>query len=637
MREVHSLVPLFVVALPLIGVGFVTWSARFGTAARGGMVNLISLGTVLLTVWQFLLVQSGQILVYALRWDMGFTVQLKVDFLSATFAVVVALVWFLAGVFGEEYMAHEAKQTRFFAASIFTLSATLGVFLAGNLLTFFLFFELMTFAAYLLVIHEESAVALSAGNVYLFMGVIGGLFLLGVMFVMQSQVGHTNLVPILQDVVEAGFNPWSLFVVVILALGVKAGMVPLHIWLPKAHPVAPAPASALLSALMIKTGAYGFIRFFHVVFTAPGNASLFGIQEGFGYAFIWIGAVTMFIGGLMALIHTPMKRVLAYSSISQMGYILFSLGVGVMLGTEGAVGLAGALMHMINHAFFKSFLFLLAGAIFLQTGELDLNRLGGLRKQMPVALGFFLVAAFSITGVPGLNGYVSKVMIHEAILHAYHVKGWISLLWLERTFVLTGGLTAAYISKIWLKTFFGKPKGDWSQVHDLSSTQRGVFTVYALILLGIGVTGQTRVNQLVLPALGITQFNLSDLEHLRHIPFWGLHELQSPLISYTIAAVVLTLQALLGPSIKIPSWWSVEVLVYRPVFRSAKAVIWLLNEMGMWFQSRPTNHRPRPKRATSPRTFSPLIWLTNHTSLAFDTIIMVLISLLLLVALFALR
>ncbi|HHY10088.1 MAG TPA: NADH dehydrogenase, partial [Firmicutes bacterium] len=468
--------PPLVVALPLFGSGILAWAAKTGVRRRNLAANLIALGTFLLAAWQLFLVQKGSVLDLVIPWPLGFGLRWRVDFISALFAAAVALVWLLATYFAAEYMAGEQNSTRYSIASLFTLGSTLGVFLAGDLFSLFLFFELMTFAAYLLVVHEESEEALRAGNVYLFMSVIGGLFLLGVIFFLQHLAGTTEFKPGLDLVVASGLNPWILFAAVILGFGVKAGMLPLHIWLPKAHPVAPAPASALLSALMIKTGAYGFLRFFYVLFTAEG-VSYLSLQENFGYVFIWLGALTMLGGALMALVHSPMKRVLAYSSISQMGYILFSLGVGVMLGDRGAFGFAGMWLHMINHAFFKSFLFLLAGAVYLQTGELDLNELGGLQARMPRALGFFLAAAAGITGIPGFNGYVSKVLIHDGILQAYALKGWPVLFWLERVFVLTGGLTAAYITKIWLKTFFGRGKRNWRGVKDLSPAHTGIFAV----------------------------------------------------------------------------------------------------------------------------------------------------------------
>lgn len=581
MLTQSSIIPLLVVGVPLFGSGLVAYFAKWGSAARERMANLITLVTLFLTLWQFVLVQSGRILVYTLDWYVGFGLYWRVDFLSAVFAVIVAMVWLLATLFAVDYMAHERHQTRFYLASIFTLGSTLGVFLAGDLLSFFLFFELMTFAAYLLVIHEESADALKAGNVYLFMSVIGGLFLLGSMFFIQDTVGGTTFNPALEQLVTAGLNPWWLFAVVILGFGVKAGMLPLHIWLPKAHPVAPAPASALLSALMIKTGAYGFLRFFYVLFSAPEGSGLFYLQESFGYIIIWIGTITMLGGAFMALIHTPMKRILAYSSISQMGYILFSMGVGVMLGPDGTWGFAGAWMHMINHAFFKSFLFLLAGTVYLQTGDLDLEHLGGLRKYMPLTFGCFLVAAAGITGVPGFNGYVSKILIHDAILHAHELKGWASLLWLERAFVFTGGLTAAYISKIWIKTFLGKPKGDWSEVQDLNKRQRWIFGFYSLILLTIGLGAQTWVNKLVLPALSIAEFNPIHGQHLQAIPFWDFHELQGPILSYAIAVGTLLFLKIVGPHLKVPRWLSVEFLVYKPLYNGARGFFNLLGALAL--------------------------------------------------------
>jgi formate hydrogenlyase subunit 3/multisubunit Na+/H+ antiporter MnhD subunit len=441
------------------------------------------------------------------------------------------------------------------------------------LLTLFVFFELMTFSSYLLVIHEQDREAMSAGNVYLYMSVIGGLILLAAVFVLQYAAGHTRFEPMLAALVTKGISPWLVLALVIGGFGVKAGLIPLHIWLPRAHPVAPAPASALLSALMIKTGAYGFFRFLFTILSAPDGDALFVFQQNFGYLFIWIGAGTMFAGAVMGIMSTSMKKVLAYSSISQMGYILFALGTGAFLGSHGAAALAGAWLHAINHAFFKSFLFLLAGAVFLHTGELDLDKLGGLRKQMPWAFGFFLVAAASITGVPGFNGYVSKVLIHEAILEAYHLHGWPMLLWLERIFVFTGGLTAAYITKLWLKTFVAKPKQSWDGVQDLSLRHKGVFAVYTAVVLFIGTQAQRVVNALALPVVGEIRFNPGDVDHLTHVPYWSGHEMQSALVSYAIAAAVLILVWKFGDRVKVPKWLSVEYLFYKPVFRAAQGFV----------------------------------------------------------------
>jgi len=574
------MLPLVLVLLPTLGVLAVVIAARYGDRLRNQVVNAVTFATFAVACWQFYLVQQGTVLVYALEGFMQFGLRWRVDFVSAVFSVVVTLVWLLATVFAKEYMAHEHNQTRFLAFSTFTLGATVGVFVAGDLFSLFLFFEAMTFAAYVLVIHEEDRESMQAGNVYLYLSVAGGLALLGVIFLLQYVLGATGFQPALHLIVAHGINPWLVVAMMIGGFGVKAGLIPLHIWLPKAHPVAPAPASALLSAIMIKTGAYGFLRLLFMVLSVPDGDPLFAFQQDFGYLFIWIGAITMFLGAIMGILNNSMKKVLAYSSISQMGYILFALGSGVLLGSRGAFGFAGAWMHMINHAFFKSFLFLLAGAVFLHTGELDLDKLGGLRKRMPMAMGFFLIAAASITGIPGFNGYASKIVIHEAILEAYHLLQWPSLLWLERVFVVTGGLTAAYISKIWIKTFFGKPKQDWSQVKDLSPSHVRVFGVYTAIVLAIGVLPQRAVNQLVVPAASRLPFSQGDLAHLGHVPFWGSHELMSPLTSYAIAGAVLILLWKFGKYIKIPRWLSVEYLVYEQFYRGCQAVIRFLIYLG---------------------------------------------------------
>lgn len=573
MAAFLNYLPVFVVLIPMLGSFVVLLAARLGDRYRSAATGGIMFLTLAAAAWQFAVVRSGTVLSCSIVQCMGVGLRWKVDFVNACFSLVVAAVWFLSTVFAREYMAHEHSQGRFFSDSVFTLGTTLGVFVAGDLFTLFVFFELMTFSSYMLVIHEQDRESMSAGNVYLYMSVIGGLILLGAIFILQYAAGHTRFEPMLHSLVAKGISPWLVLAMALGGFGVKAGLIPLHIWLPRAHPVAPAPASALLSALMIKTGAYGFFRFLYSILSVPHSDPLFVFQQGFGYLFIWIGAVTMFVGALMGLLSGSMKKVLAYSSISQMGYILFALGTGAFLGSHGAVALAGAWLHSINHAFFKSFLFLLAGAVFLHTGELGLDRLGGLKKQMPWSFAFFLVAAAGITGIPGFNGYVSKVLIHEAILEAYHLKGWPALLWLERIFVVTGGLTAAYITKLWLKTFWVKPRQNWEGVQDISLRHKLVFGLYSLIVLFIGTQAQRVVDVLALPVVKAIHFDPEIVDHLAHVPYWSGHELQSAIVTYTIASAVLFVVWKYGERVKVPHWLSVEYLVYKPLYRAARRLV----------------------------------------------------------------
>ncbi len=567
---VESSLPFFLILLPMFGALFVLAFGRY-EKTRNGIVVATTTSTLLLSgVLLFLAKDQG--VSFCLPWFLGFGLWCRVDFISAVFSFVVALVWFLASVFALEYMKKEHNQTRFFAFFTFTLGACLGVFLAGDLFSLFLFFELMTFAAYVLVIHEEDKAALSAGNTYLYMSVFGGLALLFAVFILHHTTGTTAFTPLLDTLVANSVSPYLLLFLLACGFGVKAGMLPLHIWLPKAHPVAPSPASALLSALMIKAGAYGFLRSFLTILTTDTKELLF-YTETFGIFFMVIGALTMILGALMGIQNRSMKKILAYSSISQMGYILVALGVAIYLGYRGAFGFAGAWMHMINHALFKSLFFLLAGAVYLKTHELDLDKLSGLRKKMPFAFLFMLIAAGGITGIPGLNGYVSKVLIHEAILEAYHIRELPAFLILEKLFILTGGLTVAYISKLWMGIFLGKEKEEWSHVKDISRTHKGVFAAYAVLLLGIGVFAQGVVNRLVTPATSGYSFYGKDVLHLGEVPFWKSKELAGPVLAYVIGLSVLALFTRFGHRIRVPHFVSVEYLFYGPLVRVGHKVI----------------------------------------------------------------
>ena len=227
---------------------------------------------------------------------------------------------------------------------------------------------------------------------------------------------------------------WSLARLV-AGFGIKAGMVPLHLWLPHAHSVAPTPGSALLSGLLIKVGAYGLIR--------VGEFAGWGV--GWGTVATWLGSsltvlgtCTMLVGVTAALLQSDAKRLLAYHSVSQMGYIILGMGVGLYLGADGGLGLVGAIYHIVNHALFKATLFLGVGVIYVHTNETNLYNLGGLWRRFPVTAILMFLAVLGITGAPGLNGYASKTLLHHAVsLAAETGPTW--LVWVERLFFVGGG------------------------------------------------------------------------------------------------------------------------------------------------------------------------------------------------------
>jgi hydrogenase-4 component B len=373
---------------------------RFREDLRDFVATGTALTAFMLTLALYPDVSRGTV-VFNLPGFIGLGLNFRVDFLGFVFAALASFIWFLATFYSSEYMRHEQARTRYYVFLLFSLGGCLGVFLTADFFSLFLFFEAMTLFSYALVVHNQSDEAMAAGRNYLYMGIFGGLCLLSAMIILFTRTGSLDIMPNLEAAGTLGVLRYLLAVLFFIGFGIKAGAVPLHIWLPQAHPVAPTPASALLSGIMIKTGAYGIIRVFNLLLTPnDGHSSLWAITGEFGYWIIWIGIVTMSVAAVLALSQTHAKRVLAYSSVSQMGYILMGIGAAAYLGYEGAMGFAGLSYHILNHAFFKAGMFLMVGAVYLRTHDLNYEKLGGLWRSFPVTALAFLVAGAAISGFP---------------------------------------------------------------------------------------------------------------------------------------------------------------------------------------------------------------------------------------------
>lgn len=389
--------PLIAVVTPFLGVLAALLAGRASSAAANLVTVLVSAATFLATLAMVPAIYSGESIL--LEYDTGFPVKLSffADALGVTVAVVSALVWLLASVYALRYMDHEHHQVRFDLFSLFSLGGMMGIVLTGNLFSLFIFFELMAILSYVLVIHEETVPALRAGLKYLFMGIIGGLVLLAAIvatYVITGSVDITGTgIPGLAE------SPWGALILwaFIFGFAIKAGMFPVHVWLPDAHPVAPAPASAVLSGIMIKAGIYGMIRTAYAVWGREAMLEL-GQMPGL----FWLGIITMLFASAVAITQTEIKRMLAYSSVAQIGYLV----LGVSLLTN--MGLQGTVLHLVNHALMKSTLFLVAGAIILVTGLREIKSLGGIGRRMPITMACFTVSALSMIGFPPFSGFISK-------------------------------------------------------------------------------------------------------------------------------------------------------------------------------------------------------------------------------------
>jgi formate hydrogenlyase subunit 3/multisubunit Na+/H+ antiporter MnhD subunit len=537
---VSSIAPMIAVFLPLL----ISLPLYFVGKLSEKLRNLLAIGTAaasfLLIASLYPLIEAGSQVVYTAPVLMLDGMSFFVDGTGFIFAVVTSFVWLLATIYSTSYMTHEHSRDRFFAFLILTLAADLGVLLTGDLFSLFIFFELLGLSSWVLVIHSETQEAMRAGKKYLFMGVIGGLFLLFGIFFVFTSTGTLLLQPLLGGLVGLGDMKYLIAASMTLGFGVKAGMFPVHVWLPEAHPVAPSPASALLSGIMVKAGVYGIIRTLLLVFSpTEGTEHLWSVMAPAGSVMIWIGVITMFVGMVLALLQTNIKRLLAYSTISQIGYIVFGIGIAVFLGFEGALGLAGAVYHFLNHALYKSLLFLMAGAIYFRTHELDMRRFGGLYKKMPFTFVFGLVAVLGIAGIPLFNGYASKTLLFEGIVEAAHVNR--VFLFAEVMFLVTSGGTIAYYLKMLFMTFFGSP-GEVSEKAGRAPLAMLVpMGVLAALIVFIGVFPGFVLERLVYPVFGGYTFDVHVVEHVLGTHFFTVHGLAEVLLVSVIGVSIFTL------------------------------------------------------------------------------------------------
>lgn len=414
----------------------------------------------------------------------GLDLKLSVDALGITFGLLAAGLWIVTSVYTSGYVrANNLKnRPRFFAAFAASIGAALGVAFAGNLLTFFVFYELLTLATYPLVVHKETSYAYAAGRRYLVFSLGGGLALLTAVAWTWNLTGSLDFVPggFLQGVASPAILS-TLFLLFVTGVAVKAAVMPLHAWLPAAM-VAPTPVSALLHAVaVVKAGVFGVMRVTGFVF---GPESL----RGFSGAGILaaMAMITIVVGSLIALRQDNLKRRLAYSTIVHLSYIV--LGAALM----APLALAGSVMHMVNHGLAKITLFFCAGAIYAASGKENISDFAGLGRRMPWTFGAFTVASLALVGIPGLSGFVGKLFL---------ARGAVSVGDFTAAGVMLGAslLTAAYLLPIVRIAFLPGPQAAAPSRHEapVAMVAPLVFTAVLVVVFGL------------LPAVLDVQFGLA--------------------------------------------------------------------------------------------------------------------------------
>ncbi|MGA2180911.1 MAG: proton-conducting transporter membrane subunit [Verrucomicrobiota bacterium] len=436
---------------------------------------------------------------------------IELDPLAAWFLFPTLLLSALSAIYGVGYLrlwqGRRSLGPIWFFYCLLVLGMVL-VLLARNAVLFLVAWELMALASFFLVTFEHECESVrEAGWIYFVATHLGTAFLLAFFLLLARDTGSMDFTVWAEKGIQTRGLADILFLLAVVGFGTKAGFMPLHVWLPEAHPVAPSHVSALMSGVMIKTGIYGLLR----VFTFLGAPPLW-----WGWALIAIGLSSGVLGVLFALAQHDLKRLLAYHSVENIGIIALGLGTGLLGMSTGSsllivLGFGGGLLHVVNHALFKGLLFLGAGAVLHGTGTLEIDHLGGLLKRMPWTAATFLIGAVAILGLPPLNGFVSEFLIFlGAFQGGVSPNGAIAvpLLVLVAGLALIGGLAAACFTKAFGIVFLGEPRSEHvSQAQETDWTMRLPMLALAAMCVLIGLFAPVIVGSL--------QAVLENLTHLQ--------------------------------------------------------------------------------------------------------------------------
>ncbi len=457
----------YLIIIPLASAFLIPIVAKRMKAAGGLLSCAVSFALVAVSFYCAKCAIASKVLVCRVGlWMPPAGISLVVDGLSVFMLVTVNLMAFLITVYSVDYMKRYTDTWKFYSLFMVLLAGINGVLIAGDIFNLYVFMEIAALAAYFLVAFGTEAQELEASFKYAVMGTVASTFiLLGIAF-LYSYTSTLNLADISAALATRPPAKALQFVSVLflMGFGLKAALVPFHSWLPDAHP-APAPVSAMLSGVLIKAlGVYCLARIFY---------SVIGATPAVCSVLMFLGAASMLVGVFLAIGQWNLKRLLAYHSISQIGYIVLGIGLGTPLG------IIGGLFHLFNHSVFKSLLFLNSGAIEYATGTRDLKEMGGLKDTMPTTFNTSLVASLSISGIPPFNGFWSKlIIVLAAVQSGHYVYGVFA--------ILASLLTLSSFMKVQKFAFFVKPAGNRAAAREVPFLMRASMVMLALLCIAGG-------------------------------------------------------------------------------------------------------------------------------------------------------
>ena len=436
------------------------------------VVEFVIVASMLQPIW------GGQVLVYKLGgWQPPWGICLAVDGLNVLVAMIVAGIGVLVAIYSSIYMERDTGLDQYYTLFSLIMAGMMGVALTGDIFNFYVFFEIMCISSYALVAFRRRWDSIEAAIKYMVVSSLGTSFILLGVALLYGQVGSLNIADLIGRLGGVSRStlivPLGLFVA---GFGIKVAMVPLHMWQPDAYQAAPSAIAALFSGATATVGIYAIVRVVYVLFGFSAVGMMLAI----------LGLVSMVVGAFMALVQRDLKRMLAYSGISQLGYILLGIGLGTALGIQGG------LFHLLNNAIYKTMLFMVAGAIIYRVGTSNMDELGGLWNNMPLTAMIFMVGALAISGVPPLNGFASKWTIYVAGIEAGQPAFTIIAL-------IVSALTLAYFLKAFNSIFLGQRPEHLKEVKETPLPMLFPIMVLAVLCVTFGLLPHLGI-ELVTPA-----------------------------------------------------------------------------------------------------------------------------------------
>jgi len=475
------MLPVFVI-IPLACAFLIPLVSKLRPWLAGALANLGACLLLFFSLRSIFWLKTGMRIYYVGGWKPPFGICMVLDGLTVLMLLVVNIIGCLALVYSLDYIKKKyTSPVLYYTLFSLLLAGLNGVVISGDLFNLFVFLEITSIASYALVAFGVEAEELEASFKYLVLGTVASALVLLSIGMLLGNVSTLNMADISRSINTAASGGLILFCLAlfIAGFGLKAGLVPFHAWLPDAHPAAPAPMSAMLSGVVIKTiGVYALLR---VIFNIVGfNAALSSILT-------WLGIISMSVGVLLAIGQWDFKRLLAFHSVSQIGYVVFGIGLGTPLG------IIGGLFHLFNHSLFKSLLFLNAGSVEFATGMRRLDKLGNLSQSMPVTGNTSLIASLSIAGIPPLCGFWSKLIIIIAAFEANNIVGAVTCL-------LVSIITLASFLKVQKYAFIRKTEETLSGVKEAPFSMKFSMAILALLCVISGVYFFSFIDLIIRPA-----------------------------------------------------------------------------------------------------------------------------------------